>query len=81
MGGDRRSWRSEGDPPGEQTSESATHLVSKPRGLYYGMQQSLLQNIYCLDCALQKRQELLQIVQMGQITTIFLQVGGSDALR
>ena len=26
MGGDRRSWRSEGDPPGEQTSESATHL-------------------------------------------------------
>ena len=33
VGGDRRSWRSEGDPPGEQTSESATHLVSKPRGL------------------------------------------------
>ena len=31
VGGDRRSWRSEGDPPGEQTSESATHLVSKPR--------------------------------------------------
>ena len=32
VGGDRRSRRSEGDPPGEQTSESPTHPGEQTSG-------------------------------------------------